>query len=78
MQLTGYAYTCSGGETFDSIARELWGNEKYAAELLCANPELCGKAIFTGGEMLYIPRIEMTEADTDETVTEPETAPWRD
>lgn len=78
MEMSGCYYKCSGGETFDSIAHELWKNEKYAADLMCANPELTGKMMFTGGEKVYLPVIELTEGDMDETVTEPETAPWRE
>ena len=36
--MSGYEYHCAGGETFDSAALEIYGDEKYAAELLCANP----------------------------------------
>lgn len=78
MDMSGLKYTCSAGETFDSIARELWSDEKYAAELLCANPEYCTQMMFLGGEELYIPIVELPEDEADETVTEPETAPWRE
>ena len=73
MTLTGFVYVCSGGETFDSIARELWEEENYAADLMCANPEiqLTGKSVFTGGEELKIPVVETAEAGASET------APWR-
>ena len=78
MELTGFVYACAGGDTFDSIARDLWDDEKYAAELMCANPENCGKTAFLGGERLYIPVVELPEDDMNDTISEPETAPWRD
>lgn len=78
MKMSGFAYVCSGGETFDSIALELWGDEKHAADLLCANPEKCTQQVFTGGEELYVPVVEMPEDNDDETVTEPSKAPWRE
>ena len=48
------------GEAFDSLALVLYGNEKYAADLLLANPELCHKIIFDGGEELKVPQISET------------------
>lgn len=78
MELSGYQYACAGGETWDSIALEVYGSEKYAADLLCANPEQCRKAIFTGGETLYLPLVEMPEAETDEFDTSPATPPWKE
>lgn len=79
MTLTGFVYVCSGGETFDSIARELWEEENYAADLLCANPEYATKQTFTGGEQLYIPVVELPEDDEAEDMsTPPVKAPWRE
>lgn len=79
MTLTGFVYTCSGGETFDSIARELWEDENFAADLMCANPEHATKQVFTGGEMLYLPVVKLPEDDMDEDVTAPPVkAPWRE
>ena len=74
MELSGYQYTCSGGETFDSIALELFDDEKYAADLMCANPEYCDCFVFTGGEKILIPVID-TEADEEHT---PVKAPWKE
>ena len=78
MELTGYGYTCAGGETFDSIARALWQDEKYASELLCANPEYSTKTVFTGGEILYIPVVDIPEEDAENAAAEPEKAPWKE
>lgn len=81
MQLSGFVYRCSGGETFDSIAFDIWGDEKYAADLLCANPEYCARQVFLGGEELHVPVVEISdeeEVDDGEIVAEPTTAPWRE
>ena len=43
LEMSRYVYVCAGGETFDSIAQDMWQNEKYAAELMCANPEYSTK-----------------------------------
>lgn len=74
MQLSDYRYACAAGDTFDSVALKVYGDEKYAAELLSVNAELCGKLLFTGGEKLYLPVIE-TVAAGEETL--PQTAPWK-
>lgn len=77
MELSGLGYKCSHGETFDSVAINVYGDEKYAAEIMCANPEQCGKTVFDGGEDLYLPAIDMpTEEDVDMPMQE--TAPWRE
>lgn len=74
MILSGNGYRCSGGETFDSVALEVYGDERYAAELLCANPELCTTAVFSGGEILLLPVVEIPEAGE----TLPAEAPWKE
>lgn len=74
MELTGLRYNCAGGETFDSIARELFDEEKYAAELMCVNPEYDDCPMFFGGEAILIPVID-TEADEDQM---PVKAPWKE
>ncbi len=74
MQLSDYVYPCAAGETFDSVALAVYKDEKYAAELLCANPELCGKTMFTGGEMLYLPVVAIPVEGEEQL---PQTAPWR-
>ncbi len=71
MEMSGYGYVCAAGESFDSVARKIFGDEKYAAELLNANPEEDGKLVFSGGEMLRLPVID---EENEESVS---TAPWR-
>ena len=74
MDMTGYQYNCAGGETFDSIALELFDDEKYAVDLMSANPEYCDRAVFAGGEAILIPDID-NSADEDQLPTE---APWKE
>ena len=74
MQMSNYAYTCAAGETFDSVARQIYGKEKYAAELLSANPEYCGQCVFFGGEKLYLPVIQLPQAGEENL---PSKAPWK-
>lgn len=52
------------GETFDSLALKLYGDEKYAAYLLAANPELCHLMQFGGGENVRIPDVDTEEASS--------------
>ena len=75
MKLSDYQYICSGGESWDSIALNVYGNEKYAAELICANPAYSRRAVFAGGESLRLPVIAMRE---DESTAMPVTAPWKE
>lgn len=77
MILSGQVYVCSAGEAFDSVALEVYGDEKYACELLNANPALCTKPVFTGGEILELPVVEIP-ADSDEEAYAPATAPWKE
>ena len=77
MTLTGKKYVCSAGETFDKVALEVYGDEKYAAELLNANPALSLTPIFTGGEKLELPEVEFPPDDNaDEAM--PVKAPWKE
>lgn len=74
MKMTGYQYNASGGETFDTIALEMYGDEKYAADLMCANPELVRRAFFLGGEGIRLPEVDQPAAGEE---SQPVTAPWR-
>ena len=71
---SGYKYHCAAGESWDSIALAVYGDEKYAADLMGANPEYSGKLIFTGGEELLIPAVDRSAANE----YTPSNAPWRE
>ena len=81
MTLSGLTHVCSAGETFDSVALMEYENEIYAAELLNANPTLSHIPVFSGGEVLNLPVVEVNDAedadDDDEDYT-PAVAPWKE
>lgn len=68
-------YLCRAGESFDSVALKVFGDEKYAGKLLAQNGSLYGKLRFSGGETLELPEIE-TERDRDGEIIS--TAPWKE
>ena len=69
MTYSGFDYPCSAGETFDSVALSIYGDEKYAAALLCMNPDLATTPVFIGGELLKLPVVEVPETFVDEPVS---------
>lgn len=77
MTLSGRVYICSAGETFDSVALAVYGDEVFACELLNANPKLSTTPIFQGGEILELPVVEVQEDDNGE-VYAPASAPWKE
>lgn len=70
----GYEYLCSAGETFDSVALAVYGDEKYVAELMAANGEYLQRMVFSGGERLVLPE---TGTVLDRTGEDTGTAPWK-
>lgn len=76
MTYSGYIHHCSAGETFDSVALKIYGDEKYAAELLSANPTHCEKMVFSGGEKLRLPVVAI--AQDDRSGEQIGTAPWKE
>ena len=63
-------YTTVQGDTWDIIAKKVYGNEKYAGNLMEHNRLLLEYMIFPGGITLDIP--ELTEE------TDPDLPIWRD
>lgn len=82
MTLSGQTHKCSAGETFDSIALTEYEDEKYACELLNANPALSHIPVFSGGEILQLPVVEIVDDgeydEADEDSYMPATAPWKE
>lgn len=76
-ELSGYLYRCSAGETFDIVALNIYDDEKYAAELMNANPGYAHLAVFSGEEVLSLPVVEIAEEDAEDE-SAPATAPWRE
>lgn len=62
------SYKTVQGETWDMIAKKVYGKEKYADTLMEANPKLLDTFIFSAGVMLNTPEIG---AETKEL------PPWR-
>lgn len=50
-------YQTKAGDTWDSIAYEQLGSEKYMGLLLEANPELIAYVVFDSGISIQIPEI---------------------
>lgn len=76
--MSSYTYTCSAGESFDGVALLLYGDERYAPDILNANPEHAGKLVFEGGEKLYLPVIEVYGDEGGRGDSAPVNAPWRE
>lgn len=64
-------YTTQSGDTFDSIAFELYSDEKLASSIMELNPALTDVLIFDAGVEVLAPIIE-EDADTPGTAP-----PWR-
>lgn len=75
--LSGLGYICSAGETFDSVALEIYGDEKYACDIMDANPEQVGKFVFDGSEKILLPAVEKVETDETNNYAAV-SAPWKE
>jgi len=73
---SGFEYHCSANESFDSIALNVYGDEKYAADLMNANPDYCGQTVFDGGEILQLPSLDVPQKN-NETALANTIAPWK-
>lgn len=76
MEMSGYIYHCSAGETFDSIALTVYGSERFAPRIMTANPQFIRAWIFRGTENLRLPVIVQTS--DDESGYPVGSAPWRE
>lgn len=54
------------GDTWDILAKKLYGDERYMDELIKANLHLRKTAIFSAGVVLQVPSID-TASQVDET-----------
>lgn len=73
---SGYQYHASANESFDSVARAVYGSERYAADLMDANPDLCGMTVFNGGETLRLPSLDAPQSNDEATLANT-IAPWK-
>ncbi|MBR3740541.1 MAG: LysM domain-containing protein [Clostridia bacterium] len=76
MTLSGYIYHCAANESFDSVALNVYGHEKYAADIMDANPEYSGWTVFDGGEELRLPALNIPSV-TRESALVNTIAPWK-
>ncbi len=76
-EMSGYMYRCSAGETFDSVALEVYEDEKYACDLMNANPHLVTTSVFDGSEELFLPVVEVDDSDQENEYA-PASAPWKE
>lgn len=51
-------YTTIQGQTWDQIAKEVYGSEQQAGALMAANPRQLDTFIFSAGEKLNVPKVE--------------------
>ena len=64
-------YMTKQGDTFDSIAKYIYGDEKFFVNLIQENFEEKDTVVFSSGVTLKIPEINTIEADKSAS------APWR-
>lgn len=67
-------YIASAGESVDSIALKIYGDERYAKDILISNPQISGKMFLTGGERLMLPEMENTLDREGNSISQ---APWK-
>lgn len=76
IEYSSLEYRCAANDSFDGVALAIYGNERYAADLMNANPNLCGMIVFNGGELLKLPVLDIPD-ENDETALANTIAPWK-
>lgn len=66
-------YEPVAGETWDSLAFDLYTDEKMSSRLIAENKEYADVLIFEGGEVLAIPILD----EDEEEETPDSMPPWR-
>ena len=61
--------TTISGDTWDILARRIWGDEKLMHKLLEQNPEQRFRVIFPAGVVLTVPDVEISPSSS--------APPWR-
>ena len=54
-------YTTIQGDTWDMIAYKVFGDEKYASDIMNANYDYIDILVFDNGELIDIPKIDIEE-----------------
>ncbi len=75
MELGGGICVCRAGESFDLLALMIYGDERYAADLMNANPSMCRTMVFGGGEKLDVPILDIADDEMENGA--PGAAPWK-
>lgn len=57
--ITVDVYTTQQGDTWDQIAYQVYGDERYMSVLLAANPDLVSVVILPAGVEIIAPDIEV-------------------
>ncbi len=57
-------YKTASGDTWDRIARDIYGDEIHADYLMENNPFLLGTMIFAAGTYVYAPDLPVSDSDT--------------
>lgn len=76
IEYSGLEYHCASNESFDSIALIIYGDEKYAPDLMNSNPGMCGKTVFDGGEILKLPALDIPKRNRERELANT-IAPWK-
>ncbi|MDR2056139.1 MAG: tail protein X [Desulfovibrio sp.] len=53
-------YRAIQGDAWDSIAYRLWGEERYMADIIAANPDHADILIFPAGVVLALPDVDVS------------------
>lgn len=67
-------YRTENGDTWDLIAYKIYGNELYMHDLMRANVNLIGIAIFDANIPIIVPKIANTNSNTNNNSNLP---PWK-
>lgn len=59
-------YVTAQGDTFDSIAYWLYGDEKYMKDLIECNWDYADVLVFSPDVTLYIPEVDLDEEDDED------------
>ncbi len=63
-------YTTKQGDMWDSVSKKIYGSEKYAIDIMQANPTHMPTLVFPAGIVLTVPDVEAASSSAD-------LPPWR-
>jgi phage tail protein X len=53
-------YRTIQGDAWDAIAYRLWSDERFAADLIAANPEFADILVFPEGMKIILPAVDLS------------------